>query len=160
MTNISKKVIDKQEALGQDEAKRLNEEMLTRCVGVAKLIAKLIVDEDLQMGDIDGAKYDQQGKLDMGSKLPEKYYEIAAKVQQAMLDANILFIERKLVFMLLRQPYDILQNLVTSGLEKTWDDGLNRILGSLVGKDEFSHSDFTLKQMDELLKQYPPKAKE
>lgn len=155
---VSKKNMEKQmgtsEEIKRQEVDDLNQAMLARCIPIAKSIARMIVEDDLEMGDkLPGRRADQNGR-EVGippNERPEAYRKTAEKIMQAMLDANLLWAEKELVFQLLKQPYDLLQNIVLTDLQTSFSSGINRMFGIEV------FSELTFQQIDEFVKKYPTK---
>lgn len=132
----------------EDDNAKLMAAMMTRCVPVAKAILRLIVEKDLKIGDR-AIPRDGQGNvipLAEGSRPPE-YAEVAKEIQQIMLDNDLLWAERHMVFMLVRQPMDMLQNIVLTDLEATYQHGLCGLFGIEV------FGELSLKMIDEFLKE-------
>lgn len=131
----------------QDEHDKLKQAMMDRCIPVAKKILQIIVEDGLELGDVVIPR-DENGKvLPMSEQSrPAKYQEAAKKIQQAMLDANLLWMERHMVFMLVKQPMDMLQNIVLTDLETTYQRGICQMFGIEV------FGELTFKQIDEFLK--------
>ena len=149
---MGKSIFSKMRKPQENDGKKLNDAMMQRGIPVAKEILKLIVEHDLSIGD-QFIPRDQEGNaLPMSdSSRPPEYKDVAIKVQQLMLDHNLLWMERHMVFMLVKQPMDMLQNIVLTDLEKTYQDGLCRMFGIEV------LGELSLQMIDEFLKAKPPK---
>lgn len=112
------------------QAERMHDEMMERCVPVAKKILKIIVDLDLSVGD-KMIQRDQNGNvipMKEGAR-PEGYVEAAKQIQELFLETNLKWMERHMIFMLVKQPMDMLQNIVLQDLETTYQESLCRMFG-------------------------------
>lgn len=137
------KILKKQQQLNDE----LKEAMLSRCIPVAKRILRLIAADELPIGDVVIPR-DASGRampMREGERPPE-YQKAAKEIQQMMLDANLLWMERQMVFMLVKQPMDMLQNIVLTDLDSTFQHGLCKIFGVE------TFGEVTFKQVDEMLK--------
>lgn len=144
--------MDKQKE--KDEAAR--QEFLNRCVPVAQAIQKMIVEDGLEMGNLPGHQRTQDGReehIAEGDR-PEKYVNAAKKIMQLFLDHDLLFAEKELVFQLLKQPYDMLQDIVLTDSSRILNETMNALMG--VGH----YSELSYRKIDELVKKHHPKLSE
>lgn len=156
MPFLSKKNRKKQEdakaSMSDADRQAMHDAMMSRCVLVAKEILKLIVSDDLGIGDTMIQRDAEGNAVPMREdSRPQDYQDTAKKIQQLFLDHDLLWLERHMVFMLVKQPMDMLQNIVLTDLEKTYQDGICRMFGIEV------FGELTFRQIDEALKKYHPK---
>ena len=93
-----------------------HEEVLARCIPVAQEILKVIVDKNLGMGDITGTR-------------PPEYLEAALAVQRILLEHDVRWGEKEFVFMLARQPLEMLSKIVMDDFQKTFEAGTCKLYG-------------------------------
>jgi hypothetical protein len=133
----------------EDEKNDLHAEMMARVVPVARAIIAMVADGTLPIGD-DAIARDADGKpLPMGeANRPEAYKEAALRVMKLMLDADLKWAERHLLFQVVAQPSEILRNIVLTDLDKTFDRGLCKAFGVE------TFPDLSFKQVDAKLKEW------
>lgn len=144
---------EKQEKQQQQTDAELHAEVMGRCIPVAKKILKIIVDRDLTLGDSIVTR-DPQGRvlpMKQGER-PEDYKEAALEIMQVMLDADIRWGERSLVFALVKQPMDMLSNIVTMDTDKTYQDAMCRMHGISIPME------LSMQMVDAFCKQHQAKA--
>ena len=108
----------------------LHQEMMDRCIPVAKAILKIIVDTDLAIGEKLIPRDGEGNAVPLSREnRPEEYQAAARKVQELMLEKNLKWMERNMVFMLVKQPMDMLQNIVLTDLETTYQAALCNMFG-------------------------------
>jgi hypothetical protein len=124
------KQADNKAKIQQDENARLYKEAMDRCVPVAKAVLKIIGEDGLQIGDVVIPR-DQNGQpLPLAeSNRPAEYVDAATRIQQLMLDANLKWSERHFIWMLVKQPMDMLQNIVLTDLDSTYQHALCKCFG-------------------------------
>lgn len=149
---MAKKIMENQEK--KDDAAR--QEFLKRCIPIAQAIQKMIVEDDLEMGQLPGHKRTPDGReLPIADQdRPEKYRTAAKKILQMFLDHDLLYAEKELVFQLLKQPYDMLQDIVLTDSARILNETLNGMMGIT------HHGELSFKKLDELTKKYHPKMSE
>ena len=149
---MSKKVMKQMEKANE----KSRDEYLARCLPIAQAIQKMIVEDGLEMGNLPGRQMGPNGQpvpLKEGDR-PEKYIEAAKKILKMFVDNDLLWLERELVFQLLKQPYDMLQEIVMTDSSRILNETLNAIMG-------ISHyGELTFQKLDALTKQYHPKLSE
>lgn len=149
---MSKKVMKK-----MDEAnEKARAEYLERCLPIAQAIQKMIVEDELEMGNLPGRQAGPNGQpmpVKDGDR-PEKYVEAAKKIIKLFVDNNLLYLERELVFQLLKQPYDMLQDIVLTDTTRILNETMNSMMG-------ISHyGELTFQMIDALTKKHHPKLSE
>jgi hypothetical protein len=139
--------------MGEAEIADLNKAMMDRCIPVAKEILKIIVDASLTIGDTVIPRNEQGQALPLeADNRPQEYKDAALKIQQLMLDHDLLWMERHMVFMLVKQPVEMLQNIVLTDLETSYQHGICRMFGIEV------FGELSFKQIDKFLKADRPTA--
>ena len=118
---------------------KAHEEVLTRCIPVAQEILKVITDKNLGMGDITGTR-------------PPEYLEAALAVQRILLEHDVKWGEKEFVFMLARQPLEMLHKIAMDDFQKTFETGTSRLYGVE------SFNELTMKVIDEKLKEHASNA--
>jgi len=131
-----------QEAL-RLEAQKQAEEDLKKFVPIAKKILRIVVDADLDIGNVD-----------ITSSRPEKYAECARQIMEVMLEADIRFVDKEFPFQLAMQPLTFVQRIVMLDLTKSY----NLAQAAAMGCDELD--EVTFKTLDTVWKQYAEKKKQ
>jgi hypothetical protein len=162
--NVFKNVVKNQQKVEQkqqDERDQMYSAMKTRCIPVAKEILRMIVEDNLEIGDT-MIQRDANGRAQplQPGHAPDMYMDASRKIQDLMLKQNLLWAERHMVFMLVKQPYDMLESIVLNDLQKTFENGLCRVLAENVGADIQTIGEMSMEQIDGLFKKYPVKKKE
>lgn len=114
------------------------QERLASCMPIAKKIFEMMVSENLPIGEIN----DKKGK--MKEEIVNSYDDFAAKVLVYMLENNVKYSDRKFIFQLMKQPFELVEERVLRAVgiskeradEKKW------------GKDEL---DITMKDIHKVL---------
>lgn len=136
----------------QEDADKLHQMMMDRCIPVAKEVLKIIVDRDLEIGDkiIPRDPFGKAQKLNESNR-PESYKEAAVEIQKLMLSHDLLWAERELIFMLVKQPMDMLQNIVLGDMETSYQRGICNLFGiEVLGEQSLSMIDQMLKKAKSL----------
>lgn len=112
-------------------AKKEGDAQSARLLPLAELALQLLGDKP-PMGNITNTQ-------------PPEYKDLALKMQQAMLDANINWIERKQVFKLAFQALEFLQDTTIDHMEKSFEHASEKLWGANL-------IDIKMKDIDEVLK--------
>lgn len=79
----------------------------------------------------------------------EKLYQASEQVLKLILDSNIKYMEKDILFQLVLQPLDTIKNIVLASLNRS----ANKVVARKFGKE---FQEVTLQEMDEILKQPEP----
>ena len=112
------------------DLKKREEEGLDRCIPVAKKIIKIITNHDYKLGVLSDKEKD------------EVFDPIAKEVIQLMVDKDLLYLEKDLVFQLVFQALEETKNKVVNSLHLSWELAVKNYFD---GKDIV---DLTLKDLD------------
>jgi hypothetical protein len=109
-------------------------ERLASCVPVANKIFEMMVEEKLPIGEIN----DKHGK--MKSDIIDSYDNFAAKVLTFMLSSGVKYSDRKFIFQLMKQPFELAEERILRAIgiskdkadEKKWGkDELDITMGDI-----------------------------
>lgn len=144
--NAKKQLIAAQRS-AEIDGDALNKAMLERCIPVAKKILKIIVERDLAIGETNVPR-DEQGNMRRMAEAdrPEAYKEAAKEIMQTMLDSNLLKMEWNFVFQLVRQPAEMLFNIVMTDMDASYNRGICKMFGIEVP------AELSTKMIDDFLK--------
>lgn len=131
--------------------------LLGRCVPIARAIMKLMIDDELDMGVLPSGGRGPDGKpLPMDpTERPQKYRDAAAKVLGMFKDAGLKWEEKELVFQLLKQPFDLLSDIVITDSNRTLNRAIARMFETKFDVEFMSQ--MTFNQVDAFVKEWPPK---
>jgi len=119
----------------EKELKRKEEEGLARCIPVAKEIIRILGIHEYKLGVLSDEEKDQY------------YNPIAEEIIKLMVEKDLLYLEKDLVFQLVFQGLEETRNKVVNSLHLSWELAVKNYFD---GKDIV---DLTLKDLDKKMKE-------